>query len=490
MKKSIIDKMIEKETNFEADYSKISDKIDVCAKSKLRVNKESLYSIFATSICLVIAVFLIIFMQKPSYEKDLIMNRANNPYTSTLHDEKYEPFARAISGFELDFASSYIKKYGVGKNEVCSPATLVNTLSLAIEVSNDNVREEILNSFGLDYETFYKYINSYINDFKSYRIKGTSLELSNSIWIDNNLDVLDNCINRLSNTYETSSFYLDFNNVSKSKSKIKEYIKDSTKNNLNVTPQIDANTLCVLMSVLYLKDMWKFDGSSINKTGDFTFTNYDNSSSMLSFYSRGYKPGKSYKTQMYTACKVSLLNTNVTFFIPNDNYTIDDLINNNVIDDFNKIEYIISSDEAKENYFTSVHFPEFKCESSRDVKEIIKEDFHINSMFLDSAFSRLSKSNIFASGIYQVAKLDLNKKGIEASSVIYIPGAGASGPNEYENVYEDIYINKPFLFNITKSSSTIKKPITIFDEETNLEKEVFKYLNYDISLFSGVINSL
>ena len=60
----------------------------------------------------------------------------------------------------------------------------------------------------------------------------------------------------------------------------------------------------------------------------------------------------------------------------------------------------------------------------------------------------------------------MDKKGIEgaAVTVIQMDGATSAGPGEYERVYEDFIIDRAFGFIITDP--------------------------YDVTLFSGVVNSL
>jgi hypothetical protein len=51
--------------------------------------------------------------------------------------------------------------------------------------------------------------------------------------------------------------------------------------------------------------------------------------------------------------------------------------------------------------------------------------------------------------------LEVNRKGIEGAAVTIIPGAGAPGPDEYEDVYVDFLVNKAFGFILTDPYNTI-----------------------------------
>ena len=79
-------------------------------------------------------------------------------------------------------------------------------------------------------------------------------------------------------------------------------------------------------------------------------------------------------------------------------------------------------------------------------------------------FSNISDEVLYCDSVKHVSNLTVNRRGIEGASVTVFPGAGASGPPEYEIVYRDYIVDKNFIVLIT---------------------------NYkNISLFSGVIYNI
>ena len=78
-------------------------------------------------------------------------------------------------------------------------------------------------------------------------------------------------------------------------------------------------------------------------------------------------------------------------------------------------------------------------------------DFNIRSLFDISKcdFTNLSNDKVYCNEIKHVAKLDVNKKGIEGAAITMLGLAGASGPSQYTEVYETFVVDKEFVFVLT-----------------------------------------
>lgn len=51
--------------------------------------------------------------------------------------------------------------------------------------------------------------------------------------------------------------------------------------------------------------------------------------------------------------------------------------------------------------------------------------------------------------------LTVDRKGIEGAAVVILPGAGAAGPDEYEEVYLDFVIDRSFGYVLTDRYGTV-----------------------------------
>ena len=110
-----------------------------------------------------------------------------------------------------------------------------------------------------------------------------------------------------------------------------------------------------------------------------------------------------------------------------------------------------------ERYHTESIFPEYSADCDIDVSQILKEDFNVRTLFTGSCdFSSLSKDPVFCSEIRHIAKLEVDKTGIEGAAVTVMAFEGASAPErEYTDIYETFVVDKEFGFVLTYSDSIL-----------------------------------
>jgi serine protease inhibitor len=127
----------------------------------------------------------------------------------------------------------------------------------------------------------------------------------------------------------------------------------------------------------------------------------------------------------------------------------------------------------KIRYNTRCLFPSFKANYDKNINDILKADFNINTLFdKDNCdlknFAEVPSEydNIYCKKIQHVTDLTVDKKGIEGAAVTVVEadGSAEAGPDDYKNVYNNFVVNKSFGFIITNSRN--------------------------VTLFSGVVKSI
>ena len=125
----------------------------------------------------------------------------------------------------------------------------------------------------------------------------------------------------------------------------------------------------------------------------------------------------------------------------------------------NHKNYVYQDNEKLERYHTNCVFPEFKADSDIDLIKMFNNDFNVTSMFdpMKCDFSNIMKEPApgYIEQFKHIAKLEVNKKGIEGAAVTYMAYAGAPGPDEYTDVYETFEVDKEFGFILTNSYGDI-----------------------------------
>lgn len=69
----------------------------------------------------------------------------------------------------------------------------------------------------------------------------------------------------------------------------------------------------------------------------------------------------------------------------------------------------------------------------------------------------MTDEELICDGVRHVAKLTVNKKGIEGAAATVLPRAGSAGPGEkiYEDVYEDFIVDRAFGYTVSDRHGNI-----------------------------------
>ena len=399
--------------------------------------------------------------------------------------EQYQLFSDKLNSFSSKLSADSVNLYNLGKeNFSVSPLSLYMALALVVECSNGNTRQEILDEIGLTYEqvnTFTKTLfqlttrqeeinDEYLNDKQ---ILSESL-LTNSIWFDDELPLIEKGLELLSSNYYCYSHEVDFNYNNKEANKnITEFVKEHTKGLIDSDFKISKSTVFALMNTLYLKFNWLDEGEGLNLTNkEYEFTNYDNSITNTKLVMGKYYSGRIYQEETFSSFYSKNFNGyKLQFIVPNDGYTLDEVYTQENIEKMIQMEDYNAIDDSFNQYFTRCIFPEFEAECDIDYKKLL-EEYGINQLFMEADYSNIVDYStltdpISCDKIIHQTKLNVDKKGVEGAAVTIVVNEFTSAPgsdNYFNKVYQDYIINKNFGFVITDRYNTV--------------------------LFTGVINSI
>ena len=381
-------------------------------------------------------------------------------YLETREND-YLKFKNKIRLFSSRLSDSFVKReFSEAENITISPLSIELCLGLAIRSASGETRDELLRAIDIDYSSFNKYYNLFYRElnkeiFNDYKQLECQLLLTNSIWIDNDVSLLENGLDALRDDYYCYSYEADFDKNNKETNKaIKDFINEKTKGLLNPSLDIPKTTLFLLMNTLYLKDIWNDAGEDLSLAdSSYKFTNYDKSTSLKRLLLGNYISGKRFSNDLFSSFLTTTRHGYQLYFIkPNEGQNIKSILNS---DNFNavleKANYVTISEAKKEKYYTRCIFPIFKAEVDMDLIEMFNEDFGVQTLFNNRCdFSNLSETKVYCSNFKHIAKLDVSRKGIEGAAVTYMAMAGSAAPDEtYKDVYEDFVVDKEFGFVLT-----------------------------------------
>ena len=393
-------------------------------------------------------------------------------------DPAYKEFKNKLNIFSHKVADAYVKSsFAENKNSTISPFSIEMCLGLAVRSTNNVTRKEILDAIGVDYETFNKYYKLLFNEMQFTRHGDNNdimaqLLITNSIWIGDEIELKENTLDALRDDYYCYSYHSDFNdNNKKACEDIRKFICANTKGLIDPQIELDIRTLFVLMNTLYLKDVWNEAAHDLGYTNmDVQFTNYDQSVSTKPLLEGGYRDGKIIETENYSSFYTT---TNTAFRIyfvkPNNGKRIQEVFNEETMSyATNRKNYVYQDDEKLERYHTKCIFPEYTADGDIELKSMLRNTFGIKTLFNETEcdFSSITDRDAFVTGVRHIAKLKVNKKGIEGAAVtLMVAGATGMPDQTYTDVYDTFVADKEFGFILTSGDTVLFSGVV-----TNIDK--------------------
>ncbi|MCM1367874.1 MAG: hypothetical protein NC184_03575 [Roseburia sp.] len=393
---------------------------------------------------------------------------------SALEADDYLFLKKGVEAFAADFAAYSYSVYNGQDNFAVSPISVYMALALSAECTAGNTRREILDALGVTYQqletqfpTLYRSLA--VEHKRNDKTVGL-LDITNSVWIDSSADVKRSCIESLSENYYAYSYSADFKyNTEKANSDIRDFVKKQTKGLIDKDFLLSDETLFTLINTLYLKTIWRDDGSDLPFASDsYDFTAKDGSVKNVLLLQGFYNSGRTAEFDTFTTFYTTTYSGyKIKFILPKDGHTIDSVFSTENIASVNSIEDYGSYDESMSvHYMTRVLFPEYKCKYDDNITEILQDKFGIDLFFRASEcdLSALTDTPSHCDTVMHVTDLTVDRKGIEGAAATAEALAGTSAPSEIIIIKEDFIVDRAFGFIITDRQ--------------------------DVTLFSGVVSNI
>ena len=378
-------------------------------------------------------------------------------------DEDFIAVQQGAEDFAARFASAALEKAASEgtENAVVSPVSIYMGLSLAAASSAGETKEELLSALGVTEETLGEGVSILWRSLNRELGKTGDITLSNGIWLDASTPFVEETLDVLAEDYYCNSYSADFAGDNDAANRaLSKYIKDETNGLIDADLALSPETVFALVNTLYLKDTWNEYGDDIARTEERTFTQGSGEEVLRRLLQGDYGMGRKYEGANYTSYHTSTVHGfRITFLVPKDGVSLSEVMTaQNIAEVSSKEDWNATDEENHIRYYTRCLFPEFEGDYAGDVSPVLQEEFGIEKLF-DRKQSDLSALTGKTSGVYSteaqhIAKLKVDRKGIEGAAVFVLPGAGEAGPDEYEQVYEDFLVDRAFGFVLTDSYNT------------------------------------
>ena len=378
--------------------------------------------------------------------------------------KELESLSAAANAFAAEFSCAAYARYG-SENMAVAPVSVYTTMALAAQCASGDTRSELLAALGVtqerlqsDFSLLYRSLTAeYKDDFGKISCKS---ELSDSIWIDDSANVKQSCLDMLAEKFFCYPYQADFDGDNRGANRaVREFVKERTRKLIDKDFDMGTDTLFAIVNVLYLKDVWNEYGKDLGfAEGRYSFTEGDGTVESVPLLSGYYNRGRAIETDTYRSFfTVTQHGYTLHFIVPKDNRTVADVFTADNVACLFDADYAADDEENRIHYNTRCIFPEFEAKFDKDVKDILKEDFGVRSLFDVNGcnFSDLTDDKVFCAEVRHVTDLTVDRKGIEGAAVTVMPLCGEAGPDGWENKYEDFVVDRSFAFVLTDSFGTV-----------------------------------
>ena len=396
-----------------------------------------------------------------------------------IESKGYQNFINKLKEFSTSISANYYKHFKDEENIVVSPLSIYMALAMTTSCSDGQTNKELTNMLGLTNEQIFQY-TKILYDYETKIEYGedknktilTEGFLTNSIWFDERMNkgLIDSGLETLANDFYASSFEVDFDGQNKKANKlIQDYVAENTKNKINQNFNIPPATALALMNTYYLKDSWNgYDIEGLSLTDkEYEFNNKTSTKLLKGTY----QSGKCLQEEDYQSFYIKTISNNKLYFIvPNEDKDISEVFNYENILKTISYQYVTSDKTLQERYYTRCLFPSFSLSSDKHLKTIFMDEYNIPSLFsprecnLEKIYK--GENNLYVDDIIHVAKLDVDKKGLEGAAVTIVTTVESTAPmpDPMKDIYYDFYVTKTFGVVLTDG--------------------------YNVPLFSGIVNNI
>ena len=380
--------------------------------------------------------------------------------------QSYKTISQSANAFAADFTEALYSDYESDGNLAISPVSVYMALALSARTAAGETREQILSALNVTYEqlqTDFSYLYRSLN----YSQEGTTLSTTNSVWMQEGVEYIEECINDLAEKYFCYSYSTDFAGDNRTANEaIRSFIKDRTNGLIDQDFELSAETYFALINTLYLKDGWYDGGDELLLTdSQYDFTQTDGVVLSLRLMCGKYNLGRVQRGEHFSTFYTR---TNggfkLHFVLPDQGYTLRDVFNADAINFVSGITDYGGYDEVVNvNHKTRCLFPQFEAEYDGDVIQTLNDNFGITDLFSEARCDLSSLipggatpagERIFCQRIQHVAKLKVDRKGIEGAAVTVVVNAPTSA-EPIEEVLYDMVIDRAFGYVLTDPYGTI-----------------------------------
>jgi len=331
-------------------------------------------------------------------------------------------------------------------NIFISPTSVLIALSMLYNGSDGLTKDEIaetLQSEGIDMATLNE-MNAALLASLGKETDDITLELANSLWINDNFELTDQFTSNMSGYYEAMIEAIDINDT-QSIQMINDWVSEATNEKITkMIEDIPPNMVLLIMNAIYLDAAWTipFDENA-TENKPFHLANDETSDIPLMMRQEKFAYLENNDFQAIQLPYGADSQMNMTVILPDEDKSIDQFMQSLSNEQWEKWQEQFSEQEG------TILLPKFTLEYEVNLNDPLAA-LGMPSAFNDQAdLTKLVKDSdhLSVSEIKHKSYLDVNEEGTEAAAVTSIMVVEMSAVVDEEPFYMEV--NRPFLIAIT-----------------------------------------
>lgn len=362
-------------------------------------------------------------------------------------------FIEANTNFSIDL----FKNLASEENALFSPIPIYSSLALIANGAEDKAADEIMDALNvkdLNNEEINNYYHELMKSLESEK-ESVELNLSNSIWYDNDFKANEAYLEKNKTYYNTDSFRIDFADKD-TPDLMNDWVNNQSNEKIEeIVDEIDCEALMYLFSTIYFDAKWATPfKASDSYPGEFYLGDETVEIEKMT--------GRFDLERISTADEEGVIlpykGKQYSFFalMPNEETEIREYIDRLNQEKMNEMSQAIEKEEIE------LHLPKFEVSNEEILNDSLKE-MGILKIF-DSDSNPLNKmgsteGNLFVNNIFQKSYLTVDEEGTEAGSAVASEIETTSLPMKLKA----IDFNRPFLYGIIDEKNHLPVFLGIMD---------------------------
>ncbi len=382
---------------------------------------------------------------------------------SEINAREFSEFRSSTELFSVAVSEEAFSRAEKTGNFVLSPVSIYTALATASACAAGNTKQELLSVLHTTSADLEANFSVYYRMFGAMREDAQTgyAQLANSIWVDDAYatHVRDQSLKKLAENYYCDAFSADFllNNAGANQA-IRDFVKDKTKGLIDQNFDLGDQTVFALVNTLYLKDVWLPDGGELALDPAAThFRNADGKTVMAPFMQTPYHAGVAAQGDGFTYFRAATQHGyTLKVLLPDDGKTVEEIFTAENLARVNGTKDYGGYDVETETRFqTRLILPVFEADSDLDLIKTLKA-LGVHELFDPARCDNstlLEGLQAYCNEVRHIAKLKVDRKGVEGAAVTVMGEAGAAPPVDV--VYADFVVDRPFGFLLTDAYGNV-----------------------------------